>query len=92
MVKEDEHVSIKVHVKLFAVLREKAGEAAAELELPAGATVAAAAIALGKRFPAINDLIPKTAFAVNQAYAKSEQTLADGDELAFIPAVSGGAA
>jgi molybdopterin converting factor subunit 1 len=81
---------IKVTVKLFAMLREKAGESEARLELPAGATVAAAVSEMGRRFPPLNQFMNKTSFAVNREYAKADRTLADGDELALIPAVSGG--
>jgi molybdopterin converting factor subunit 1 len=82
---------MRVTVKLFAVVRERAGASELSLDVPAGATVASAAAMLGERFPAIGDLIRKTSFAVNCEYAPSDRVLADGDELAFLPAVSGGA-
>jgi molybdopterin converting factor subunit 1 len=81
---------MRIAVKLFAVIREAAGVSDVSLDLPDGATVAAAAVMLGERFPAIGDLIRKTSFAVNCEYAPAERPLADGDELAVIPAVSGG--
>jgi len=85
-----EIMPITVTVKLFAVLREKAGASEERIELPAGATVGAAAAEIGRRFPSLNGLISKTSFAVNREYAKTDRILADGDELALIPAVSGG--
>jgi molybdopterin converting factor subunit 1 len=83
-------MAIVVNVKLFAVMREKAGISEARLELSDGATVGVAAAEIGKRFPALNPLMARTSFAVNREYAKPDRALADGDELALIPAVSGG--
>ena len=79
-----------VRVRLFAVVRERVGVSSLELELPGGSTVAAARRALADRFPALADLLPACAFAVNQAYVKLGSPLSDGDELALIPPVSGG--
>lgn len=79
-----------VTVKLFAILRERAGTSQTILSLPVGSTVAQAAEMLGEKFPAISSLIGKSAFAVNLQYADADRLLSDGDELAMIPAVSGG--
>jgi molybdopterin synthase catalytic subunit len=76
-----------VRVRLFAMLRERAGAAEVELELPDDARVGDALAAMG-------DLAPGTplVMAVNRRYAKSDEPLSPGDELALIPPVSGGAA
>ena len=79
-----------VTVKLFALLRDRAGTAEASLDLPAGATVADAADHLGGRFPAAAAMLPRVAFAVNREYVPRTTELHDGDELAVIPPVSGG--
>ena len=79
-----------VRVRLFAVLREKAGVSECALELPAGSTVAEARGPLLARLPALRDHIDRVAFAVNQSYVKPDARLNDGDELALIPPVSGG--
>ena len=81
---------MRIRVRLFAVVREKAGLSSLELELPAGASVAAARQALLDRFPALGEHLPACAYAVNQAYVKPDSSLSDGDELALIPPVSGG--
>ncbi len=73
-------------VKLFAGLRERAGTGVRELELPAGARVADAWDALG-----LGNAPTGLLYAVNKAYAPVERELADGDEVAFVPPVSGGA-
>ena len=77
-------------VKLFAVLRETAQTSELALELPAGATAAAAVAELGERIPAVAKLLGRSACAVNQAYVPLGAALSDGDELAIIPPVSGG--
>jgi molybdopterin synthase catalytic subunit len=80
-------VVIRVRVRLFAALRERAGAGERALELPEGTTAGDAWAALG-----LGAEPPGLALAVNRAYADRGTRLADGDELAFIPPVSGGAA
>jgi molybdopterin converting factor subunit 1 len=81
---------VQIRVKLFAMLRERAGLPEVELELPAGATVADAVLMLRERIPAIREQSGSVAYAVNRSYAKAGTALHDGDELALIPPVSGG--
>lgn len=76
-----------VRVRLFAILRERAGTDAVELELPAGARVEDA---LARLADVAGDV--PVVMAVNQEYATGEVELHAGDELALIPPVSGGAA
>src|SRR5262249_11318159 len=85
-----ERPTMTIHVKLFAILRDRAGLPELDLEVPPGATVAAAGAALGEQVPAIRDHLAHSGFAVNRTYAGPGQALADGDELAAIPPVSGG--
>ena len=82
-----------VSVRLFAILRERAGAGSIDLELPAGATVADAVAALRDE-EGLGEVIERmpVAMAVNRSYATSETELTPGDELALIPPVSGGAA
>ena len=72
-------------IRLFAGLRERAGTGARELELREGATVADvwAALELG-------DEPSGLLYAVNRRYADPDSALAEGDEVALIPPVSGG--
>jgi molybdopterin synthase catalytic subunit len=72
-----------VTVRLFAGLRERAGWSAREIE---AATVADVWPELG-----LGDEPEGLLYAVNKAYAGHETALADGDEVALIPPVSGGA-
>ncbi|HZL38154.1 MAG TPA: MoaD/ThiS family protein [Tepidisphaeraceae bacterium] len=79
-----------ITVRLFSVVRERAGISQVALTLPELATVAVARDALLERFPALRALTAGTAFAVNLSYTSLETQLHEGDELALIPPVSGG--
>ena len=74
-----------VRIRLFAGLRERAGTGARELELADGATLEDVwpALALGEEPAGL-------LYAVNRRYADGDAALADGDEVALIPPVSGG--
>ncbi len=76
---------MRVTVRLFAGLRERAGGGERELELPPGARVADvwAPLDLGEEPEGL-------LYAVNKDYADAGRALADGDEVALIPPVSGG--
>lgn len=81
---------MQVHVRYFAALREKIGKDADELTVPAGATVSQARATLTERYPQLAPTLAGCAAAVNRAYASPETTLAEGDELVFIPPLGGG--
>jgi molybdopterin synthase catalytic subunit len=81
---------VRVKVRLFASLRERVGGERVELELPDGTSVEAAWQALLARHPSLGPSRPSLAAAVNRSYAPFDTSLRDGDELAFIPPVSGG--
>lgn len=81
---------MKVRVRLFASLRETAGEDSLELELADGAPVVAAWSALVARHAALAPRRASLLAAVNRRYAAFEDPLAAGDEVVFIPPVSGG--
>jgi MoaE-MoaD fusion protein len=82
---------MRVRARLFARQREIVGAREAALELPGGATVEDAWAALAALHPGIADARPYVRFALNGEYAAPEAALADGDEIACIPPVSGGA-
>ena len=77
---------MRVTVRLFAGLREHAGTARRDVELGDGARVADVWRALE-----LGDEPAGIVFAVNRAYVERSQALAEGDEVALIPPVSGGA-
>ncbi|HEY5198268.1 MAG TPA: molybdenum cofactor biosynthesis protein MoaE [Solirubrobacteraceae bacterium] len=80
-----------ISVRLFASLREHAGAGTVSLELPEGATVDDAIADL--RAGALSGLPEAAQFvaAVGREYSKRDRVLEDGDELALVPPVSGGA-
>jgi molybdopterin converting factor subunit 1 len=80
-----------VSVRLFAMLRERAGTEAVQVELPEGATVRQAVDAVAHEH-GLADLIARlpVVMAVNREYASADSVLAESDELALIPPVSGG--
>ena len=79
--------AVEVTVKLFAMLRERAGAGEVTLELPEGARVRDALRELGS----LADGLPLV-MAVNREYAAEDAPLDSGDELALVPPVSGGEA
>jgi molybdopterin converting factor subunit 1 len=80
-----------VHVRLFAMLRERAGSDSLQVELEDGATVRDAIDAIASQH-GLGDVVARTSMvmAVNRHYAEEGRPLAEGDELALIPPVSGG--
>lgn len=81
---------IRVRVRLFAIQRELAGTREVALDLPPSADVGAAWDALVAVHPALAPGRGSVRFARNGAYAEASTPLADGDEVAMIPPVSGG--
>jgi tRNA uracil 4-sulfurtransferase len=86
---------LKIHVRLYSLVRERAGAKELELELPAAATVAHLIDALTQAKPALASLLSgqerlPVLVAVNRAYAEMGHALRDGDEVALFPPVSGG--
>jgi molybdopterin synthase catalytic subunit/molybdopterin converting factor small subunit len=77
---------VKVSIRLFAGLRERAGQDELELDLPDGARVADALAEVQHLAPGVSLVL-----AVNREYADCDVVLHAGDELAVVPPVSGGA-
>jgi molybdopterin converting factor subunit 1 len=81
---------MRVRIRLFASLRETAGVSAVPLELPPEASAEDAWGRLARDFPALAPRRASLAVSVNRRYARFDAVLQDGDELVFIPPVSGG--
>lgn len=81
---------MKVSVRLFATFREAAGTGAGEVDVVPGTTVAQLWEELQVQYPRLKPMSGISAFAVNGCYSKPGVSLNDGDEVAFIPPVSGG--
>jgi molybdopterin converting factor subunit 1 len=81
---------VQVTIRLFARLRELAGASELSRQIPEGAVAMDAWTALVAEFPALADYTRSISCAVNEEYARLTATLQDGDEVAFLPPVSGG--
>lgn len=82
---------MRIEVLYFAGARERAGRADEVVELRDGATVREARAALVERHPELGPLMRHVRSAVNERFVGDEHVLADGDVLALIPPVAGGA-
>jgi molybdopterin synthase catalytic subunit len=80
---------LKVSVRFFALYRERAGVSQTEVELPEGATPNELLIQLRSEYSSL-PMSDSVLIAVNSEYARPEAPLHEGDEVAFIPPVSGG--
>jgi molybdopterin converting factor subunit 1 len=81
---------MRVIVRLFARLRDIAGSAELERDVPPGSTVKAVWAGLTRDYPALSDYTSSISSAVNADYSRMEAPVREGDEVAFLPPVSGG--
>jgi molybdopterin converting factor subunit 1 len=81
---------MRVTVRLFARLRDIAGAAELTREVAAGATIGSLWRDLAAEYPGLDPYERSISSAVNADYARMDQALHDGDEVAFLPPVSGG--
>jgi molybdopterin converting factor subunit 1 len=81
---------MKVKVKFFAILRERAGTAEVIKEIKEGSTLGELWRALQKDYPKLDVPGIRLLYAVNQSYVNLDHALKDQDEIVFVPPVSGG--
>jgi molybdopterin converting factor subunit 1 len=81
---------VRVTVRLFARLRDIVGTGELTRDVDAHATVRTVWTGLVAEFPAAASYERSLSVAVNADYAKMDSRLADGDDVAFLPPVSGG--
>jgi molybdopterin synthase sulfur carrier subunit len=81
---------MRVRVRLFAALREALGRGEIEMDLPEGATAEDAWGRVTAAAPALAGRRPSLSASVNRRSAPFDTALEDGDEVVFIPPVSGG--
>jgi len=81
---------MRVTVRLFARLRDLAGDGELVREVPAPATVHTVWRALVSEVPGLADYERTMSVAVNADYSKMSAPVNEGDEVAFLPPVSGG--
>ena len=83
-------VAIAVRVRFFARLREQSGTETEALQVPPGATLDDLYDVLRRKHPALEVDRKAVRGAINQELSDWSAVVADGDEVAFIPPVSGG--
>ena len=81
---------MRIQVKFFALARDLAGTAQATMDLPEGATVGQAWDEIIANYPGLARYREEFLVAVNRRFAEADRRLAEGDEVAIIPPVSGG--
>lgn len=81
---------MRVSVLLFARLRELAGAAEFDCDVPAGATIQTVWQAAVSKHRALGDFSAAVSCARNEDFARMTSPVADGDSIAFLPPVSGG--
>ncbi len=82
---------MRVRVVYFGILREMAGHEHESVELADGARLAELYSDLQQRIPGLNKFANSIALSINYEYATLDAPLHDGDEVALLPPVSGGA-
>jgi molybdopterin converting factor subunit 1 len=82
---------MRVRIRLFARLRDIAGAAELERDASDKATLGSVWQSLAREFPELERYTGSLSGAVNEEYARMDSALKDGDEVAFLPPVSGGA-
>lgn len=81
---------MKTSVRLFAVARQLAGRETIELDLPADSTIGQLRARLAAEVPELASVLPHVLFAVGSEYARDDETIPEGSQIACIPPVSGG--
>lgn len=84
-------IAIAIKVRFFARLREQAGAETETLEIAPGSTLRDVYESLRRRHPSLESDAAAVRGAINQEFAGWDATVSQGDEVAFIPPVSGGA-
>jgi molybdopterin converting factor subunit 1 len=81
---------VRVKVRFFAGLREMVGRSDLQLDVPEGATPEDVWRRLSVEHPALAGRRPTLGAAVNRRYSAFDAVLGEGDEVVFVPPVSGG--
>src|SRR6185436_11492761 len=82
---------MQITLRFFALIRERIGESQRVLALPAGSRVRDVSALLQSEFPDLAPLFRTSMIMRNQEYVDPDEEIAEGDEIAIIPPVSGGA-
>ncbi|MSV35295.1 MAG: molybdenum cofactor biosynthesis protein MoaD [Bryobacterales bacterium] len=82
--------SVPIRVLFFGAIRDVVGRREDSLEVPAGSTLGSVFEHYAVRFPKLKEMAASTVLALNQQFSSPAAPVADGDEVAFLPPVSGG--
>ena len=82
--------NIRVNVRLFAQLKDIVGTGELARGAPLGATARTVWDMLVNEFAELGDYEASISVAINEEYSRMDVAVADGDEIAFLPPVSGG--
>jgi molybdopterin synthase catalytic subunit len=82
---------MKISVLFFGVLKDLAGRRDETVELADGARVRDLLVHFAQGVPRLESMLPSLAISVNREYAEMDRALREGDEVALLPPVSGGA-
>ncbi|MDX1413575.1 MAG: molybdenum cofactor biosynthesis protein MoaE [Candidatus Promineifilaceae bacterium] len=82
--------NLELSIHLFATLKDRAGQNAIDLSVPAPATVQDVLDAVNLAYPQLSASLPTVLVAVNKEFAFPNTAIAEGDEIALFPPVSGG--
>jgi molybdopterin converting factor subunit 1 len=82
--------SVPIRVLFFGAIRDVVGAREESLEVPPGSSLGSVFDHYAARFPKLKDLAGSTVLALNQQFSSPAAPVADGDEVAFLPPVSGG--
>ncbi|MDX1978699.1 MAG: molybdenum cofactor biosynthesis protein MoaE [Bryobacteraceae bacterium] len=81
---------MRVHVLFFGMLKDITGVSRDQVELPGDSRLSSVFDLYASRFPRFSELSPSIVIARNQQFSPRDTPLSDGDEVAFLPPVSGG--
>ena len=84
-------IDMQITVKLFALMREKAGTDTVSLDLPEGSPITVALDVLRQHHPVLEPYLSNARLSLHMEFVENKTILHTGDELALIPPVSGGA-
>ena len=84
-------LSVTIHVLFFGVLKDIVGQAEDRLHLADGSTLAQVFAHYATAAPRLEQMRASIVMAVERQFADADHVVADGDEVAFLPPVSGGA-
>lgn len=81
---------IDCRIKLYASLKEAAGQSTIDVSCPAPLTAASLLSCIAERYPQLAAGLPTAVVAVNRTFADPDTPITPGDEIALFPPVSGG--